>query len=198
MVSKYQSVPNPPNLLCPVSGVQSTPNGDTAWVRRYNGPGNSSDEAFAIAVDDTNNVYVTGVSLGNGTGGDYATIKYYPEGDIAWVIRYNGPGNGDDCPNALAIDDSGNVYVTGSNIVSGTVADYATIKYVQFLSGDVNKDGLVDVGDVVYLINYLFKNGPSPIPILHAGDANCDEIVDVGDVIYLINFLFKDGTAPSC
>lgn len=65
------------------------------------------------------------------------------------------------------------------------------------LRGDLNADGLIDVGDVVYLINYLFKSGPPPNPML-TGDANCDSLVDVGDVVYLINYLFKSGPAPSC
>ena len=61
---------------------------------RYNGPGsegNLTDIAWAIAVDDSGNVYVTGQSVGAGTDDDYATIKYSSDGQEQWVARYNGP-----------------------------------------------------------------------------------------------------------
>ena len=63
--------------------------------------------------------------------------------------------------------------------------------------GDANADGVIDVGDLVYLINYLFKSGPLPKPY-QAGDANCSGTVDIGDVVYLINYLFKAGPPPTC
>jgi hypothetical protein len=63
--------------------------------------------------------------------------------------------------------------------------------------GDANLDEVVDVGDVVFVINYLFKSGPAPRPI-QAADCNCDGLVDVGDAVYMINYLFKSGPAPSC
>ena len=63
--------------------------------------------------------------------------------------------------------------------------------------GDVNEDCVVDVGDVVLLINYLFKNGPPPSPF-PAGNVNSDQIIDVGDVVFIINYLFKGGPAPTC
>jgi hypothetical protein len=110
--------------------VKYHPNGDTAWVRTYIGPDSSDDGASAVAVDDSGHIYVTGYSYGNATLEDYATIKYYPNGDTAWVRRYNGPGNGEDRPSAIAVDDSGNVYLTGRSYGGSLVgADYATIKY---------------------------------------------------------------------
>ncbi len=110
--------------------VKYSPSGDTLWTRPYNGPGNSYDYAYAIAVDTSRNVYVTGFSTGSGTNHDYATIKYTSNGDLAWVRRYNGPGNFLDDAYDLAVANDGNVYVTGFSIGSGgSLDDYATIKY---------------------------------------------------------------------
>ena len=99
------------------------------WVARYDGPANSTDIATALAVDTEGNVYVTGWSIGSGTGDDHATIKYDSEGNQLWVARYNGPGNGSDLATALALDASGNVYVTGDSYRTRTGHDYTTIKY---------------------------------------------------------------------
>jgi uncharacterized delta-60 repeat protein len=112
-----------------VATIKYLPNGDTAWVRTYNGPGNHVDWAHAVAIDASYNVYVTGKTYESGTSFDYVTIKYTPEGDTAWLRRYNGPGNGTDDACAMAVSDSGYIYVTGSSRGDGTNADFATVKY---------------------------------------------------------------------
>jgi hypothetical protein len=66
-----------------------------------------------------------------------------------------------------------------------------------FIYGDANGDLKIDVGDIVYLVNYLYKSGSAPNP-LDAGDANCDTKIDVGDIVYIINYLFKNGPLPGC
>jgi hypothetical protein len=103
--------------------------GQQQWVARYNGPANDDDEAYAIVVDASGNVYVTGYSVGSGTQEDYATIKYDASGTEEWVARYDGPANLNDDGRAIAIDASGNAYVTGYSIGLGTGFDYATVKY---------------------------------------------------------------------
>jgi hypothetical protein len=62
-------------------------------------------------------------------------------------------------------------------------------------SGDVNADGFIDAGDLVFYINYLFANGPAPTP-LEIGDVDCDGEVNIADVVYLSNYLFSAGPAP--
>jgi hypothetical protein len=63
--------------------------------------------------------------------------------------------------------------------------------------GDVNEDGIVDISDAIFLLNYLYRNGPAPDP-LEIGDVNGDDLVDLQDAIYLINYLFKNGPSPGC
>jgi hypothetical protein len=109
--------------------VKYDPLGVEQWVARYNGPGNDFDWASAIAVDNAGNIYATGASVGSGTSYDCATVKYDPLGVEQWVARYNGPGNGGDYSNAIAVDNEGNVYLTGDSYGSGTNYDYTTIKY---------------------------------------------------------------------
>ena len=105
--------------------------GTGLWVKTYNGSGNSFDEARAIVVDVSGNVYVTGYSIGSGTQRDFATVKYAPDGTQLWVQRYNGPVNNHDEAYAIALDNSGNIYVTGYSYESGVGGDvdYLTIKY---------------------------------------------------------------------
>jgi hypothetical protein len=70
-----------------------------------------------------------------------------------------------------------------------------TLKICTSRYGDANSDGKVTVGDVVYLVSYLFKGGPPPCA-LSSGDTNGDCTITVGDVVYLVSYLFKFGPTP--
>jgi len=100
------------------------------WAQRYSYEGNWSDEGQAITVDDTGNVYVTGRSVSTTTSWDYATMKYSTSGIQQWATRYHGMSNYDDEPTGIALDDSGNVYVTGKSGIDQLFRyQFATVKY---------------------------------------------------------------------
>jgi hypothetical protein len=109
--------------------IKYSPSGQEQWVARYNGPPNGLDFGLALAVDGSGNTYATGWSEGSGTSDDYATVKYDSAGQQQWVARYNGPGNHVDDAFAIALDGSGNVYVTGDSDGPDGDDDFATIKY---------------------------------------------------------------------
>jgi C1A family cysteine protease len=66
------------------------------------------------------------------------------------------------------------------------------------MCGDCNGDGEVGPGDIVYLVNYLYRSGPPPAcaPMTACGDANSDGEVGPGDIVFLVNYLYKSGPAP--
>jgi len=64
-------------------------------------------------------------------------------------------------------------------------------------AGDANGDGEVKSSDIIYLVNYVLKAGPAPLPCEAAGDANGDGEVKSSDIIYLVNYVLKAGPAPA-
>ena len=106
--------------------------GALLWEKRYNGPADRYDEALAVAIDISGDVIVTGTSVGNGTNGAYYTAKYAAiDGALLWEKRYNGRPYGENVARAVAVDQSGNVVVTGSsgNGPPQFDFDYYTAKY---------------------------------------------------------------------
>lgn len=109
--------------------IKYNSNGIQQWVQSYNGSGNNDDYVCSMTVDLNGNVIVTGQSIGAGTNYDYATIKYNSEGVQQWVQRYNGPANSFDLANSIAVDNLGNIFVTGSSRANVSGDDIVTIKY---------------------------------------------------------------------
>jgi len=100
------------------------------WARTYNDSlGNGDDKAVAIAVDGAGNVFVTGVGADFDGRSDFVTIKYDNLGAQQWRRRFEGPKDNGAVATALALDNSGNVYVTGCVFNLNGVADIATVKY---------------------------------------------------------------------
>ena len=104
------------------------------WAKRYCGSTQAmTDWSYAITVDAAKNVYVTGGSWAPVTGIDFGTLKYDQHGTLLWSQMFNDPNaNGADYAYDLAVDGSGNVFVTGCywHDIGGTKTfDYGTVKY---------------------------------------------------------------------
>ena len=109
--------------------IKYNPAGTEQWLARFNGASSESDGAVGIAVDADGNSYITGSSRIGGINTDYVTIKYNSNGDQLWLSSYGGAAGQGDIPAAIALDPSGNVYVTGTDQKIPYWYDYLTIKY---------------------------------------------------------------------
>jgi hypothetical protein len=93
-----------------------------AWLWAKSATGTGIDEAFANAVDASGNIYMAGyfnsptINFGTSTltnvgGNDVFLVKYNSSGSVLWAR--SGGGNGHDAATSVAVDNSGNVYITG-------------------------------------------------------------------------------------
>ncbi len=88
------------------------------WISRLTGPAHGNNQARNIAISpDSSTVYVTGRSYSPKSKYDDLTVAYNAaSGAQRWASRYNGPANGNDFANAVAVAPDGkSVYVTGGS-----------------------------------------------------------------------------------
>ena len=148
-------------------------------------------------------------SGGTGAEYQYATNTTDPEGDqvyylfdwgddtdSAWIGPYTSgataqathswTSQGEYAMKVIAKDEEGAISEWSDSLLVN----------VGVLCGDANEDGMINVGDVVYLVTYLYEGGTARQPADCVGDVNCDEVVNVGDVVYLVTYLYRGGPGP--
>jgi hypothetical protein len=147
--------------------------GDTAWIRKYNGPSDSADYGRDIAVDGTGNVYIAGTSKGSGTGNDFVTIKYTSTGDTAWLRTWTNPDTiAGDAGWWVEYDPSGCVYVYG-NTTSPGAAGGQNLCLVKYNASN---------GNVIWVKEY---NGPNVYEICPDETGQNPMALDASGNIYL-------------
>jgi hypothetical protein len=106
-------------------------NTNGVWILTNSFPKNplGTSVATSITVDQANNVYVTGYSPDTNSNNDIVTIKYDQNGNQIWLQRYQSLGTGNAAGNAIAVDNNGNVYVTGYDTTTAGGTEIVTIKY---------------------------------------------------------------------
>jgi len=134
--------------------IKYSSDGDSLWVKRNNGTGNANDEAYALDLDDSNNVYITGRSVGSHGLWDYYSIKYLPNGLQQWSLRYPDLMNSGGIAYNISVDKLFNIYITGISDSSNS-SGYVTIKYSQPV-------GVITVSSETPKDYLLFQNCPNP------------------------------------
>lgn len=69
--------------------------------------------------------------------------------------------------------------------------------FLEYICGDANNDGVPNISDAVWMLNFVFLGGPPPIP-LNSAEVNCDGVANVSDVVWLLNYIFFPGAPGPC
>jgi hypothetical protein len=138
-----------------ITTIKFKPNGDTIWVRTYDGTGDDYDFAYSLVLDDNDNIYVTGYGTGLDFQDDYETVKYSSSGQQLWDMRYDGPAHQADEANSICLDPYGYIIVTGWSTGVGTSRDFCTVKYN--LSTNINNHT-----EIIAKSDFLLQNYPNP------------------------------------
>ena len=142
--------------------------GSIQWQRTLGGT--DTDGGYGIAVDGSGNLYVAGYTRSTGAGGaDILIAKYNTSGSIQWQRTLGGTS--EEFSNAIAVDGSGNVYVTGRTDSAGAggydllIVKYNTsgsIQWQRTLGGtdtDAGDEIVVDGSGNVYVAGYTNSTG---------------------------------------
>ncbi|MCW3083845.1 MAG: hypothetical protein JWP12_1211 [Bacteroidetes bacterium] len=104
------------------SGVQQS-------VKVDSGSTSGIEEVHAMVLDASGNIYLAGIAPTISNGYDYDIIKLDSNLVIQWENTYDGAAHLDDIANAIQVNASGDVYVTGSTKTGSHGKDYLTLKY---------------------------------------------------------------------
>jgi hypothetical protein len=178
------------NIMLQQFSSSGTPLGGISRANSYT---NGKMGLPKVTRPDANFVITWQELQGDGSGYAVMARRFLGSGvPIGAPFVVNSYTPGDQASPAIASRPSGPyIVVWSSSQVSGAMHDVFGQRFC--LNGDVNGDGVRDVADVFYLINFLFASGPAP---LGCSDVNGTFTLDVADVFYLINYLFAGGPAP--
>ena len=106
------------------------PLGTLMWERTWGG--GEDEKGYGVILDDLENIYITGYSRSYGVGErDVILLKYDASGNLLWEKMWGGPQ--DDVGYGIAIDSTGNVFITGSVYSYGAgKSDVFLVKYDNF------------------------------------------------------------------
>lgn len=167
--------------------------GHTVWSKSIS-INFTNETVTSICPTDDGGYMVGGMVWVTGHRRDFCFTKLDSVLDTMWT--YTVGGTEDDHGQCIAPTLDGGFVMAGPSysFVNGT--SFYLVKGRSYFCGDANGDDIVDVGDAVYLVGFIFRGGEAPVLGYCHGDANGDGLTDVGDVVYLISYIFRGGEPP--
>ncbi len=173
-------------------------NGDY-WVhvRAKDESGNTVEDSMSVTVENEFTLSGSVTLIGGNSVPEGAIVTTFPDGlsgvtDEAGLFSIEGIGG-----NSQTISFTRSVYDPVDTVflmTKDTTVDI-TLTIGEHSCGDANGDGMVNVGDAVFVVTYVFKDGTAPDPACLA-DANGDGSCNIGDAVYVITYIFKGGDDP--
>jgi len=105
--------------------------GTLQWQRSL-GTVSNPEEGWAIAIDPSENVYITGYADVAGQANNVIIAKYNTSGTIQWQKQLAGVGTKNEYGTSIAVDSASNVYVSAYSNAGGATYDILTFKLDSF------------------------------------------------------------------
>ncbi len=203
--------------------IKFAPDGGALVYSTYIG-GSEPELGWDVTVDEFGGATIAGFTLssdyplqsplkGELTGFyDAIVTRIAPSGNLLTFSSYYG-GDSDEEARSVAVHNGTSVLLTGSTISTDFPAvnavqetyggsgefwggdAWAASLVVTYLCGDFDGSGMVNIGDIVILINFIFAGGPAPLDV-SGGDVNCEGRPTISDAVYLVNYVFTFGPVP--
>ncbi|MBP9191139.1 MAG: SBBP repeat-containing protein [Ignavibacteria bacterium] len=114
--------------------LKYSPSGELMWSRRFDWLVSRNDEAYAMALDSNENVYVTGFASYDYSNGheisEMLTVKYNSLGEQIWVRGFQGLSDQIDWGYTVVCDSKNNIIVSGFTYsINLNFTDIISIKY---------------------------------------------------------------------
>jgi len=119
------------------------------------------------------------------------------EGFTGEVMKITVPLNELAATYGWLFDETTQIYsVSGEFGDAVTFVEEGELTYIGHVLGDVNNDAALNLLDVLYLVDYIYSEGPAPVGSVLAGDADWNTMVNLLDILFLITHVYQDGPAP--
>lgn len=183
-----------------IFAVKTDSLGNVEWSNQYGG---SDDErGFSVELAYGGGYWLTGITKSFGEGlNDLYLVKISEQGDTIFTETYGDTLNDYGEVTVRTADDGAIICGCVTDIESGKNNVYLRkFPFVACCDGatgniDGSADGIVDISDLIYMVDFSFHQGPPPLCIEEA-DVNCSGVVDISDTIYMVDYMFGSGPPP--